>query len=362
MYYFRYKEKGGWVKFKMELCRNLNIIYKKNDGQNIYVDPRLELLAAVQINAEYPFLSPLSFKYKDNMKTYFSKFKNHKVVGIFNELFNKGFSYDGPAQLITHLSNDLELQADYTDKLRPMITYKEYSLFVGALKDYYEVTNFQSFYNDHITLYQKIVNDVAERVKENKIDRLEEFFGYSQNSYNIILSPVSINGGYGLRKDGDNGYDCLAVVGALEVIENMPQFYPKVSYAGYTCDYIFPMLIWHEFAHSYVNPLTEKFIDNVNKYSYLFDPLSEHLSQQGYGSWESFINEQIIEAIVSKIVSENISVEGAKINLLLDKEHKGLVYLDILYQKLGQYANNRKKYITFKDLCMFSQFIRILWY
>jgi hypothetical protein len=60
------------------------------------VDPRIELLTALQQQADYPVLSKLNFTYKDEMKEYFSKYSNHKAIKAFNQLSDKDFNYDAP--------------------------------------------------------------------------------------------------------------------------------------------------------------------------------------------------------------------------------------------------------------------------
>lgn len=52
------------------------------------------MITAVQQQADYDRLTRSDSNYKDEMKEYFNKYKNPKVVKTFYKLSEKGFSYD----------------------------------------------------------------------------------------------------------------------------------------------------------------------------------------------------------------------------------------------------------------------------
>lgn len=345
----------------MNSFKNLESISKTVDSLKVSIDPRMELLSAVQINADYPFLSPYDFQYKNKMIKYFSKHKNHEAVKLHEEFLKKGFAYDAPVELMLNLSEELKLENSIDDSniMKIMESNENLNCFIDEIRQYYNETNFAKFYSENTELYNIILDEVVENIRDRKIiKKFEDYYGYKQNSYNIILSPVVINGGYGIRiNNNKNEYDCYTVFGTMEVRNQLPTFYAKVSYKGYTCDYIFIMLIWHEFGHSFINPLTKKYIDQVNKYKRLYEPIAEKLKVQGYGDWKSFVNEQIIEAIVARLTSIHCNKKDAEISLEINRDIKGLIYIDEIYNRLEKYENNRDKYPTLNDF--YPEFIKL---
>ncbi|HNX79769.1 MAG TPA: hypothetical protein PKJ24_07790, partial [Prolixibacteraceae bacterium] len=70
----------------------------------ILVDPRMELLCAVQSLADYPFLNRQTAYSRDLMK-YFGKDSAREAVSMTSRLHKEfGFAYDAPVDLILRLT------------------------------------------------------------------------------------------------------------------------------------------------------------------------------------------------------------------------------------------------------------------
>jgi hypothetical protein len=90
------------------------------------------------------------------------------------------------------------------------------------------------------------------------------YYGMEQNSYNVILSPMFGPVGYGPRIQSENGgYDIYSIQGTVSIEDDIPV---------YGTDEIFKGMVYHEFSHSFVNPLTEEYRDELNKYRKLCLP------------------------------------------------------------------------------------------
>lgn len=74
---------------------------KTNIGKlNISIDPRLELLGAVQITADYP-MATKDTPYSEAVKEYFKNMKGSKAVQMTQSLLkDHHFSYDAPATIM----------------------------------------------------------------------------------------------------------------------------------------------------------------------------------------------------------------------------------------------------------------------
>lgn len=240
---------------------------KKSVGNlNVMVDPRIELLSAVQLQSEYDILTEFKFDYKDDMNDYFKNYKGHKAVKEFKKLNKSGFNYDAPPTVMLYLTNppNLEKVIDFSDYLVQRARGEKKILrFVQSLRGFYQDTNFKEFFDKNTSYYKDMVEIVCDDIEDMKIvEVLEDYFGMSANSYNIILASLFHNGGYGPRVGLDNGlYDVYGILGPNNIRMNGGKCIPE-----YSCETI-RYLVWHEFGHSFVNPTTEKHIDEINEYS-----------------------------------------------------------------------------------------------
>jgi hypothetical protein len=199
-------------------------------------------------------------------------------------------------------------------------------------------SNFSKFYRNHKSFYQAQVDDVFEFVeKEALTNKLNEFYKIDHGSYNLILSPLQLAGGYASKlKNEDGKIDIYGIIGPDSVSQDLPNF----------DDDAIRSLILHEFSHSYVGPLTTRHQVEVEALEDLFTPIEKTMRAQVYGTWESSLNEHIIRAINTRLVLQNKG--EAAINKNLEKEYnKGFIYIKPIYDSIVIYEENRETYKTF---------------
>jgi len=110
----------------------------------------------------------------------------------------------------------------------------------------------------------------------------------------------------------------------------------------------FRHLAWHEFSHSFVNPTTDKFREQVAQYESLYEPISAKMKRQAYGNWVICVNEHIVRAVTTRLAYREIGKEAGK-EALRNEKRKSFVYVEALCKRLEQYENQREKYPTFVD-------------
>jgi hypothetical protein len=128
-------------------------------------------------------------------------------------------------------------------------------------------------------------------------------------------------------------------------------FFPRTLYLR--------LIVWHEFSHSFVNPITEQYKDEVNKYSKLYLPIigNDVSGSQLYFYWEYYVDENIVRAVVDKFDEDLIEQESGKDvaekllsgTLFYNDIKQGCIYVEGIYNLLGTYEQNRDKYPTFAD-------------
>ena len=102
-----------------------------------------------------------------------------------------------------------------------------------------------------------------------------------------FICPLNGNNNYGLRlKSSNDKYD----------------LYPVICGEGKYRERFFDNVILHEFNHSFVNPLTEKYRDKVELSKKLFEPIREFMTSKAYGEWKITLDEHIVRAVTARMM------------------------------------------------------------
>lgn len=327
--------------------RQINAVSKKLDTLNITVDPRIELLTAVQQQSDYKVLTNFDFTYKAAMEEYFQGYRKHDAIKSFNKLKNLGFNYDAPPETMLFLSNppNLTENLEITEDLILRATDKnKLSEFIEALRDFSKDSDFQKFYFQNIPFYQTMIDKVYQDTKDMKlIEELNSYYAMDANSYTLILSPMLHNGGYGPGITTKDGLDIYGIIGPDSVMEEKSgTLLPTYSIEGIR------HIVWHEFSHSFVNPLTKKYLDEVNKCDKLYSYIERRMNKQAYVNWETCVNEHIIRAVTARLTYLNLG-KGAGDSMIANERANAFYYVPALCDSLEFYEGHRDTYPTFES-------------
>jgi hypothetical protein len=312
---------------------------------NITIDPRIELLAAVQSQSDYSekfsLLTSLNLYYKKDMEQTFKPYADHGAVKLFQEMSHIGFSFDAPPTVMLHLSPPPELAVElpFSDYLITRAGGSDKLMrFIEQLRDFSEKSRFMDFFQRNKEFFQKTVQSVEDNFRDiDFIGVLEGYYGQKQHSYNIILAPM-FNGNYGpriCRKDGT--YDIFNIVSPRQIKDGVLYFGNKDN---------FEHLAWHEFSHSFVNPLGEKYREELMKYASLFEPIRSKMDASAYSNWLTAVNEHIVRAVTTRLNYLHKSKQDGDRVMTMEKMY-GFAYVEALCKKLELYEKNRDEYPTF---------------
>ena len=311
---------------------------------HISIDPRMEILSTVQLLSDYPIIRrDLSYS-KDIILNYFESFALHEAVIMTDSLSKKyGFAYDGPIIFMLHLSQfpELERKIAFTDYLKGRSGGGDnLEQYRKAIKQFASASNFETFWSNTLPFYNQILDLTIANIGEmDFVKILEDYFNETNDDYNMIISP-SIGGGYGPKITDDDGketfYVCLTIT---DIKDNIPYLHGNIMIS----------FIFHEFGHSFVNPVTEKYSDKVETLNKLFEPIKETMSRQAYGEWKICVYEHIVRAVVVRLFELNFGFQESK--PLLDNElSRGFIYIEPLIEKLKEFEIQRdKNNITFSE-------------
>jgi len=292
-------------------------------------------LSAVQVISDYPAINR-KVPYSNELMNFFGKYDAHEAAILTGQLAQDyDFMYDAPVDLMLRLSQVPELKPihPYSDRMIERAHGKSnLEKYSAALHQFAIESNFTGFWNSKRPFYQKIVEYTAADLGDfDPVGKLESYYNESKNSYTVTLSP-SLAGGYGIRIPSPNdGWDIYACLDVGEMKDNIP-YYSKLGLSYF---------LWHEFSHSYVNPLTERYKNRIKASSKLFVLLENEMKEKVWGSWQNCIDEHIIRAVYIRLLTQYGRENEAKSQLIREKSLH-YVYIEPLVEKLKQFENEPK--------------------
>lgn len=303
---------------------------------SISVDPRMELLGAVQVIAGYP-LSTRDTPYSDRVQVYFGAFANSEAAKWTNKLLHRnGFSYDAPATLMLCYS--------FPPELKQRLSFSEYLAgraggeknlrrYGDALNRFAEESRFGDFWVENKTFYRQILDRFIHTVvcDVDVVGLLEAYYNMTQKSYDIMLCPLFGDSNYGLRMpDPDGGLSTYALIAVYQAEDGTMSL---------NSDRLLELL-FHEFSHSFVNPSTARYADLVAQSSDRFEPVREIMSDHAYGKWDICVNEHIVRAVEIRLAEALHGPEAVE-KRFREEEYRGFGYIRPLVAKLREYEAQR---------------------
>ena len=307
------------------------------------VDPRVELMSIVfrlAGNAEYAHSSVPA--YDAAIDRHFARFRDHEAVRLARELRDSdGVSYDAVMNMAVHVT-DVESLAERVPFDRSASLDRRWHgakarLFLEAARKFVADSDFAAFTKSQQPLYDLTDARLRAFVAKNAdLPWFDRFFGARAHApFNVI--PGLANGGssYGSHVALSNGVEEIyAIPGVWKVdSDGLPDFDP-----GWT------LTLVHEFAHSYVGPLIDKFGARLQKSgNRLFEALSAEMKRQAYSNGKTVLNESLVRGATARYVFEHQGPEAAAASVKMERSH-GFLWTGELLALLGKYAQDRARY------------------
>lgn len=314
--------------------------YYLNERFCVSLDSRIELLAVVQHFTSWANKGHIksNTQYKTDIDEYFKAYKDHPVIAKADSLIKTGFAYDAPVHLMLYHNNPPELSqiTPYNDYLIKRAGGEEIlHEFMNLLRDFANVSDFMKFFKDHDSLSDTLTLEVVSLLGgKGYIASLEDFYGHTNNSYNLVLSPL-FSGNYGIPVITKNEKHLYAVIGPCTLKGNRSTF---------SClDYLENMIL-HEWSHSFVNPLVDKHYNMFEKSSNLFKPIKRLMQRQAYPNWRVSIYEHLVRACGEIHIKSNIYTDFNKEKPIKYNEGRGFWYISYIDSLLNIYDAHREQY------------------
>ncbi|HUA57817.1 MAG TPA: DUF4932 domain-containing protein [Verrucomicrobiae bacterium] len=311
----------------------------------VIVDPRIELVSAVEILTEQfgNLVSSSDTDYRRDLLSRFLPFKDHPAVARMAQLAGNGFNYDAPMQTMVCLSPPPELEwkakpeecsaerAGGADSLRA---------WAGQLRDFARKSDFAAFFRAHSDLYARMVEGARSKAPHDYAADLEDYYGERQASYTVVLAPLLAKGNYGVRvKRADASLDIYGIISSVNVSDGVAQFGGEENLR---------YMVWHEFSHSFVNPEFDRMPGAVERSGKLMGPIQKQMASQAYPDWKIAVNEHMVRAVTSRLAFRILGDAAGQATLERERA-RGFAYVEALAGKLKEYEQNRQRYPTFHD-------------
>jgi len=304
-----------------------------SDRCSIKVDKRIELLTAVQLFTIWSGIGIWrdSYHYKEDMVRFFQPYSKHDATTICEKLIKSDFCFDAPVGLMMHLSEppELEVETPFSEyHVRRAGGTSALNEFVDALRRFSMESEFEEFWDEHLDFYGRVEGAAQSSMPlDNIVEALEGFFGERQRGYHVVLAPVFL-GNYGHTLELGNERVVYSFLCPMEVgTDGIPRF------GG---------ALFHEFAHSFVNPLTEESKGKYRNLETLFKPIFDRMYNLNYGYSYTIINEHILRAVELKALRPPDPQDS-----LGQEEARGFVYVRPIFGLLSKY--DRARYRSFRE-------------
>ena len=317
---------------------------------SVTIDRRIELLSVVGVLADHQGLTNYDIRYKQEILDHFSNHRGHHAVTFLRGIMARALASDAYAIVMIHLSQPPALNFESPindDELEKYITRAfggdvNIVAFIQGLRDFVEDSDFNEFFDSNQAFYESLRSQALDKLgNTDYMAALEQYIGEKHGKYHIILGPVLHHGGFGPRVIRDaNVIDLFSIIGPVGQTDGVPDFGNLARLQD---------VLWHEFAHSFVDPITSDHLADVEKYSALYTPIADEMVHAGgYMDWQTCVNEHIIRAITCRLFHTELGSEAGELALESERA-KGFKYIDEIYAKLLVYEANRSKYDSLKS-------------
>jgi len=316
----------------------------------IKTDPRIELIAIVMFLSQEKMsdLNHFETQYTRDIQNHFSQFSNHEAITQCEKLWYSGFNADAPMTYALYHTDPPQFDKllEYSDKMIDRAKHKEIlEQWTSALRDFSHQSDFPSFYRSHEEYYRTLITHAIETIKDrfSYHETMTEFYGKQKDAYTMILAPLINEGGYGPRIILNNREETYCIIGPQSDFSLQKERMGDIIWFQY--------VPFHEFSHSYVNPITAKNESTVMEYEKLFSAISDTMDNQAYGSWITCVNEHLVRANVIRMMVKTFDDPLGLVaqSILVQERNRVFIFIDDLHNLMIEYENKRSVYPTYES-------------
>ncbi|ACB75556.1 DUF4932 domain-containing protein [Opitutus terrae] len=317
-------------------------VERSEAGITVAIDPRVELVAVTQHLSGYAErsqrfkgrINDFDHPYLNALRQHFAGFKEHEAIKRLAALRVGG---SDPMGIAVQLSdpNDVALQGAL-DREIVGSEPAEVDAYVAALRTFARDAAFMDFYTANAASRAAMVEDFKQSIDLHAIaTETGRYCGAQPARYTIILAPLLGRTSFGPNVTTPDGTKVFyAILPASGVADGHLVFGNRNHLDEY---------LWHEFGHSFVNPLVDEHWRDLEKLSGLMNKIQPSRSLNYGREWKIWVSEHVVRAIAARIVRQQKG-ETAYAEQVARDQGRGFAYLGELCRSLETYEQNRDKF------------------
>ena len=316
-----------------------------NKTIQITINPYLEFVNSVLLTANYNEITMPMFgfglmneepnAYTEAIRQLFKGKENSPAHNLIRKMIPDGFLFSRPVELALSLGSKLDFAREY-DLSDLCVNYcggeEKIKQLLHFLKELWEKIDYPTFFEKHKSYYDSFLQKAQEVVAQHDyVSSLESEYGKKCASYQIVISSL-MNGNFGVAFEKENLDDSA--------------LFSVLSTQGFS---ISPAILFHEFSHPFINPLTEKYNACVKEYNEAYERLKPYKRpnfESGYGDWQECVNEHLVRAMVIHLLRKCGEDDAAE-QMLAQDLYNGYRFLPSILSSYDYYDQKRELYPTF---------------
>jgi len=222
--------------------------------------------------------------------------------------------------------------------------------YMKVLAQFYKDADVAAFFDEYDHFYKGAIAEASGYMNDKVISAMESYFGASNDSYTLILLPLSP---YGWGFSASVGKQQYALVSPVSNSEWKPVLseYASFGFAGEGAKQHYRELVTHEFTHSFITAFLDApaMRKQINSFDSLYIPaLDSVMADQGYPDWWGFVNEHIVRLAEIRIAARLNKEDGNEMLAENVKESRFILLPD-QQSLIADYETHRNKYKTIRD-------------
>jgi hypothetical protein len=271
----------------------------------------------------------------EKAEAYFNRYKDHPAVAVTDQIFQNyhyfAFNYmaffyiDFPE---ARMRDDIVLPPEYVQNPQMQQMMSQYVALVG---DFYRSTAFEKFWKDNEEDLRSVMKTCREAMPEFDLPGMMESLYHEQaDRFYFVPCPFMKTMGTHVEVQDKQGKMTYYYIAGGNIYEDR---FSNISTA------------FHEFSHSFIEPISAKYAKELSELDYLYKPLEKALAPMGYPNWDRAFNEHIVRAAETHLLRKSLGEEAKDKKIVMEKE-SGFQLIERFYHHIQTYGDHHDQYPT----------------
>lgn len=305
------------------------------------VDPRIELMNIALTFTDLPFYGKsrdVQYQYQRDVLDHFGPFENHPAIERCKTIpYFRDISF--PDQAMLYCSDPPQMTLAHRPPANvPQALIDDMTALIALLNQYANEGRFMEFWQKHQVFYDRMLASLQKQLPYREyLDIVTEFYGTQPPQFVCVVSPILSGAAFGATFETEAGKVPHFITGPDRIENGEPIF----------TDRWLRLLIFHEYGHSFVNPLCAASRGVIAQQDSLLPYFARNETIRSvYNDWFVVVHEHVVRA-VEQVLLEKVGLDEECAANLQKNLGQGFALLPILIEKIAYYDSHRDQYPTF---------------